>query len=46
MVPLTFENNEIVTIEDLIQRIMQAHAEGIEFREWNAGPKIDAHMKD
>ena len=30
----------------MIIEICQKHAQGIEFREWNAGPKIDAHMKD
>lgn len=34
------------TIADLIQEIFQKHAEGIDFREWNAGSKIDEHMKD
>lgn len=27
-------------------KIVSAHAQGIEFREWNAGEQIDAHMKD
>ena len=35
-----------MTILDMIIEICQKHAQGIEFREWNAGPKIDAHMKD
>lgn len=26
--------------------IVQRHCQGIQFREWNAGVKIDAHMKD
>jgi glycogen debranching enzyme len=26
--------------------MLQAHAHGIEFREWNAGEKIDGCMKD
>jgi glycogen debranching enzyme len=36
----------IKTIEVIIQEIMQKHASGIEFREWNAGTRIDAHMRD
>lgn len=35
-----------MTIADVIQKIMQEHATGIEFREWNAGSMIDAHMRD
>jgi glycogen debranching enzyme len=35
-----------LSILDLIIEIVQRHAQGIEFREWNAGTKIDAHMKD
>jgi hypothetical protein len=31
-----------VSLEELIMKILQAHADGIEFREWNAGVKIDA----
>jgi len=34
------------TIAELIQEIFQKHAQGINFTEWNAGTKIDAHMKD
>jgi len=34
------------TLEQLIIRILQAHADGIDFRERNAGVKIDAQMKD
>lgn len=35
-----------MTIEELVFHILQRHAEGIEFREWNAGTKIDDCMKD
>lgn len=35
-----------LSILELILEICQRHAQGIEFREWNAGTKIDAHMKD
>ena len=34
------------TIAEIIQEILQRHAEGIHFREYNAGPKLDMQMKD
>lgn len=34
------------TVADLIEEILQRHASGIHFREHDAGPKIDEHMKD
>lgn len=34
------------TIEDIIQEALQRHASGMEYREANAGPKIDSQMKD
>ncbi|PVU99032.1 hypothetical protein BB559_001088 [Furculomyces boomerangus] len=34
------------SIADLIYEILQKHGEGINFREWNAGPKLDEHMRD
>jgi len=34
------------TLGDLVFEIFQKHALGIHFREWNAGLKIDAHMRD
>jgi len=34
------------TIAEIIQEILQRHAEGISFREYNAGPKLDMQMKD
>lgn len=34
------------TVEDIIQEAMSRHAEGISFREANAGPQIDSNMKD
>ncbi|KAI0225318.1 bifunctional 4-alpha-glucanotransferase/amylo-alpha-1,6-glucosidase [Massospora cicadina] len=33
-------------LEDIIQEILQRHASGIHFREWNAGPQLDSHMQD
>ena len=35
-----------MTIGQLVMKILQAHADGINFREWNAGPRIDEQMKD
>jgi glycogen debranching enzyme len=32
-------------MEDIIQEILQAHASGISFREWNAGPNLDSVMR-
>lgn len=34
------------TIEDIIQEALQRHAEGMSFREANAGPQIDSQMRD
>ncbi|KAJ1730889.1 bifunctional 4-alpha-glucanotransferase/amylo-alpha-1,6-glucosidase [Coemansia biformis] len=34
------------TVAELIQEIMERHARGISFREWNAGPRLDSHMRD
>ncbi|CAO1619295.1 unnamed protein product [Jaminaea pallidilutea] len=34
------------TVAELIHEILQRHASGIHFREHDAGPKIDEHMKD
>jgi len=35
-----------ISFADLVQDIMQSHAYGIHFREWNAGKQIDEKMKD
>jgi len=34
------------TIHEVIQEALQRHAEGMKFREANAGPSIDSQMKD
>ena len=34
------------TIAEIIQEILQRHAEGISFREYNAGPNLDMQMED
>ncbi|KAJ2787369.1 bifunctional 4-alpha-glucanotransferase/amylo-alpha-1,6-glucosidase [Coemansia interrupta] len=34
------------TVAELIQEIMERHAQGISFREWNAGPNLDSQMSD
>lgn len=34
------------TVAELVQEIVQRHAEGIEFREYNAGPNLDMDMHD
>jgi glycogen debranching enzyme len=33
------------TIEEIIQEILQRHATGLSFREYNAGPSLDMQMK-
>lgn len=34
------------TLEDVIQESLQRHFQGLSFRERNAGPRIDEHMKE
>ena len=34
------------TVEEIIQEILQRHASGLSFREYNAGPQLDMQMKD
>ncbi|KAI0820793.1 glycoside hydrolase family 13 protein [Trametes gibbosa] len=34
------------TIAEIVQEILQRHADGIHFREYNAGPNLDMQMKD
>lgn len=35
-----------ITVSNLIHLVMSCHAKGIKYREWNAGLRIDAQMKD
>ncbi|KAG0250878.1 hypothetical protein BG011_008005 [Mortierella polycephala] len=35
-----------VTLEDILVEILEAHANGIHYREWNAGPRLDEQMSD
>lgn len=34
------------TVADIVQEILQRHATGIKFREYNAGPNLDMQMTD
>ncbi|KAJ2162872.1 bifunctional 4-alpha-glucanotransferase/amylo-alpha-1,6-glucosidase [Coemansia sp. RSA 552] len=34
------------TVAELVQEIMERHAQGIRFREWNAGANLDSQMRD
>ncbi|CAH7670497.1 amylo-1,6-glucosidase [Phakopsora pachyrhizi] len=38
--------SETITVGGVIEEILQRHAEGIHFREYNAGPAIDGQMSD
>ncbi|KAG0357454.1 hypothetical protein BGZ54_000334, partial [Gamsiella multidivaricata] len=35
-----------VTLEDILTEILVAHANGIHYREWNAGTRLDEQMSD
>ncbi|VDC00989.1 unnamed protein product [Peniophora sp. CBMAI 1063] len=37
---------ESSTLAEIVQEVLQRHAEGIHFREHNAGPAIDGQMRD
>lgn len=42
-----YKGDEVsIKLCDLIQEIMSKHANGINFREWNAGERIDSRMQD
>jgi len=43
--PTASNANISTTLLDLVQEILQRHAAGISFREWNAGPQIDSKMQ-
>ena len=43
-VQMQFRKKEM-TIGEIVQEILDSHARGITFREYNAGPQLDAHMK-
>ncbi|KDR65730.1 hypothetical protein GALMADRAFT_81520 [Galerina marginata CBS 339.88] len=34
------------SLAEIVQEILQRHADGIQFREYNAGPNLDMQMKD
>lgn len=38
--------SESSTLAEIIQEILQRHADGIHFREYNAGPNLDSQMKE
>ncbi|KAH8832592.1 glycoside hydrolase family 13 protein [Flagelloscypha sp. PMI_526] len=38
--------SQSTTLAEIIQEIIQRHAHGIHFREYNAGPNLDGQMKD
>ncbi|GAA5919360.1 hypothetical protein JCM6882_000241 [Rhodosporidiobolus microsporus] len=38
--------SETSTVADVVQEILQRHASGIHFREYNAGPNLDMQMSD
>lgn len=47
---ITFDDPEAfsyeTSIEDIVYEILSRHAKGIEYREANAGPRLDSQMKD
>ena len=43
---IVVNTSSMLVLQSHRQEIMQAHASGIVFREWNAGPKLDQRMRD
>lgn len=37
---------ETIKVVEVVEEVLQRHAQGINFREYNAGPMIDCQMKD
>lgn len=37
-------DTKVMLVEEVVQAIFQSHADGISFREWNAGYEIDSNM--
>jgi hypothetical protein len=40
------EKGPEMSLLEIMYMILESHANGIKFREWNAGSKIDGEMKD
>lgn len=40
------EKGPVMSLLEIMYMILESHANGIKFREWNAGTKIDGEMKD
>lgn len=41
---LYFRENPVYKLHEIIQKILQSHASGIKFREWNAGAELDPFL--
>ena len=46
MIDLHFDKTKKLSLLDIMHQILQSHADGIKFRELNAGPKIDSQMRN
>ena len=42
--PVERMSGDWMSLADIVQEILQSHAQGINFCEWNAGPNLDQHM--
>ena len=40
------DEETVQPLEDVVGEALRVHVAGLKFREWNAGVKIDEHMKD